>query len=138
MSDTSIRYQWLGLLAWSTFLSLLTSFMTLRNEPTVSLNPSILYGVIGLILVSTFGISYLLYHCVYKKPGTKLLIFSLILSALCLLTTPVLIFTGKLQAPAYFPYYGAYTLITQLVGIWGFVISWKMLKINRRLKAATK
>ena len=91
-------------------------------------------GAAALPILSALAFGWIAFHCAYRKPGTKFLIFILILSGCGFVSTPIFYFSGHLPAPPYIPYFGTYLLLSQAIGIYWVFLSWKMRKINKRLK----
>lgn len=85
-------------------------------------------------LLSQFAFSYIMYHCAYKKPGTKLLLFSFILTGFSVVLTPILYLLGFIKDPGYIPFYGIYLTLSETMGIFWAITCWKMRSINQRLK----
>ena len=96
------------------------------------------YVGIAFSSLGTLLIAFLLYRCAYKKPGTKLLTFGLVISGLSFLSTPLFYLTGKLQPALAIPYYGTLILLTQVTNILWVILCWKMRKINKKLQSAAQ
>lgn len=136
--DKKIKNQWLLMLALSMFISSVNSLLPFWFEP--SLKPFILakYLSSAFVLLSVFGMGYVLYYCIHKKPGTKLLTFCLIMTVTSLVITPILYFRGQLILPNYFPYYGAFVFLSQVSGfLWG-IVCWRMRKLNKKLQVLSR
>ncbi|HAB99954.1 MAG TPA: hypothetical protein DCE71_09050 [Parachlamydiales bacterium] len=132
--DIKIRKQWLGLLVLSIVINSVSSLLQSRLNPALNQIPQIQYISFFIPLIISIVFGYALYHCIYKKPGTKLLTFCLIATAVSMVTTLLLFLTGKVPLPTYIPYYSVYLIASQILGVCWIVLCWKMLKINKRLK----
>jgi len=133
-NDKKIRKQWLIL--WIYSLTVTVSALLLQQllDPALDQIPSMVrYGMCMGSLLGVCGYGFISYHCIYKKPGTKFLVFFLILTAISLVSTPIFYLIGALRAD-YIPFYGAFVLVGQGVALWWFIISWKMRKVNKRLQ----
>jgi len=123
-------------------LSMLTTIantlLQLRFDPSLNIIPQVRYLGFAFSLLGVLVFGFVVYHCTYKKPGTKLLTFCLILTVISLAVTPILYLSGKLHPPAYIPYYGAYLLMTQGMGILWVVACWRIRKVNKRLQALAR
>ena len=129
-NDLRIRKHWL--IMWA--VSMLTA---VANQLLLVLfNDSSSWSVIPALVVAPAA-GFVLYHCVYKKRGTKLLIFCLIFTAASLLINLIFYLSGKLNPPAHIPYYGTFLLMTQGMGILWMIVCWRMLKVNRKLRAVS-
>ena len=132
--DAKIRKQWL----WMYVLNLVQSaawFALLAWNPVVdgvviSRYPMFIGGVIGLV-----GFAYPAYHCIYKKPGTKLVTFYLAVGALSLLMNALFAMLGKLPPTDHIPYYKAMQPISYVIAVCWFVTSWKIRAVNKKLRA---
>ena len=96
--------------------------------------PQLRYIAFTISFIGTMSFGYAMYHCIYKKPGTKLLTFCLIASVATLAANPLLYLNGKMPLPNYIPYYSSYLIFTQALGLGWTFLCWKMLKINKELK----
>ncbi len=135
-NDKKTRKQWF--VTWILYLiySFINILLPQLFDPSFRQFPlAVRYGIGAVSLLSAFGFSFVFYHCSYKKPGTKLLTFCLVLTAISLVSIPILYLTGQIRPSPYIPFYGAYLLVNQGMGVWWFIVSWKMLKINKRLHA---
>ncbi len=135
--DVKIRKQWMAVYCLNLIQSVTWLIMALFFNPQLAgldYNPYL--GVISGFL-SVFGMSYAMYHCIYKKPGTKLLTVLLISAVLGLFVTPVLLITGKINVPYSFPYYGVLQAFSYVLGICWIAVCWRIRKVNQKLRALT-
>ena len=137
-NEKRIRKQWLIMLILSGLITMAVTVLQQRFDPSLNTIPQARYWVTAVSLLSSLVFGFVSYHCIYKKPGTKLLIFCLILSLGSLVINPILYLSGRLNPPAYIPYYGAILLMTQGTGILWIVVCWRMLKVNKRLQAVSR
>lgn len=136
--DKKIRKQWLIMWGISLSLTIVNILLQLRFEPSLNTIPALRYRGPALSFLATVVFGFIIYHCVYKKPGTKLLTFCLIMTAISGAITPILYLKGQLQPPTYIPYYGAYLFITQVTGILWFVACWRIRQVNRKVQALSR
>lgn len=137
-NDKRIRKHWLIMWALSMVIAITNHLLLVLFDPSLRAVPQLQHWSSAFALVGIIGFSFVTYHCIYKKPGTKLLIFCLILTAANLPINLILYLTGKLNLPAYIPYYTAFLLMTQGTGILWLLVCWRMLKVNRKLQGASK
>lgn len=145
-NDRKVRKQWLILLVLSVLLANANSLLQMQYDPLYSTrDPSldqlmslVKYGIATFGLLSSLIFGWIAYRCAYKKPGTKLLTFFLLLTVSSIAITPILYLTGKMRPPVYIPYYGLYLLVTQGMGLLWLIASWKMRQINKKLQALSK
>ena len=137
-NDKKIRKQWLIVLILSITIPIVKILLQMRYDPLFAMFPRAQYASAALSLLAQIGFGYIVYYCAYKKPGTKILTFCLVMTAISLVVTPVLYLSGKIPPPVYIPFYGIYVLVTQGFGVlWG-VACWKMRAINKRLQALSR
>ena len=134
-NDQKIRKQWLIVWIISTAINFISTVLRLLYEGSLNPFPIIQYGFAALSFLILGALSYAAYRCIYKKPGTKLLTFFLILAIIGLVMTPILYLSGKLQPPAYVPYYKSQLFVSQLMGLVWVVVCWRMRQTNKRLQA---
>lgn len=134
-NDLKIRKQWLVMWILSMSISFITMLLRLLFDHTPNLPPAVHYltGTISILAIGAFN--YVAYRCIYKKPGTKLLTFSLIFSVITLPVTPILYLKGQIEPLPYIPYYGAFLFMTEVIGAVWIVVCWRMRKANKRLQA---
>ena len=105
--DRSIRKQWLIMWGISQSLTIVSILLQLRFDPSMNTIPEIRYWCSALSFLGVLVFGFAFYHCIYKKPGTKLLTFCLIITVVSFAITPILYLKGLLALPTYIPYYGA-------------------------------
>lgn len=135
--DRKIRKQWLVIWALSLVIAVVSVFLQLRFDTSSPFSMTARYVIATFSLLGAVGFSFAVYHCSYRKPGTKILVFCLIVTGISLVISPLFYLSGRMQPPPYIPYYGIYFLLTQAMGIYWAVLCWKMRKINQRLRAAS-
>lgn len=93
----------------------------------------IAFDVVSLIFsgIGAFLIVYMYYRCAYKKPGTKLLTFSLVVFPIIVALKILLVVRGNVNLAQS----GLHPL-QMILAIWFYVLTWKMRKINKKLQAA--
>lgn len=134
-NDQKIRKHWLVTWGFVLAFAFLNNLLAVLFYPALNAISQIQYLSIAFGLVGTLAFGYITYRCVYKRPGTKLLIFCLIMTSGSLLINPILLFTGHLNIPTYIPYSGIIFLASQGAGVLWFIACWRMLKVNKKLKA---
>ncbi len=92
-----------------------------------------------LVIVSA-AFLYAYYRCAYKKPGTKFLIFSVILSICSYILNGILWLKGMLPflQPGASQALFVSSLFFLLAGLWILVLNVKMIGVNKRIQAARK
>jgi len=137
-NDKKVRKQWLIVFIVSILINSIVTSLQFLFDPALANPPLVKPIVMTFVLLGIGTFSFILYRCIYKKPGTKLLVFCLIMTTITLVMTPILYLTGKAQPPPHIPYYGAYIIVTQAMGIVWIVLCWRMRKTNLRLQALQK
>lgn len=134
-SEKRIRKQWLSLLLVGLCVSMIGHFI--QSQQLFNLNQMPIGGLALFLIPLLFQLafSYIIYYCAYQKPGTKLLLFCLILTGFSVALTPILYFLGFIKNPGYIPFYGIYLTLSEALGIFWTITCWKMRSINQRLKA---
>lgn len=132
--DLKVRRQWLIVFFLSIAISPLYPFLEGKYNFSVPFTPAVRYIGHFISLVGGWIVSWIMYRCVYRKPGTKFLSFTIALTALGLISTPIIYLSGMLPMPVYIPYYQIYILATNVMGFCWLVVCWRMRKVNRRLK----
>ncbi len=132
-NDIKVRKQWLGMLILNMLINSGSALLHMWLNPAYDHMPQLRYVSLSISLIGTVGFGYCLYRCIYKKPGTKLLTFCLIMTVVSLAATPLLYVNGKM-IPDYIPYYGFYLTVTHILGFCWIFFCWKMLKTNKKLK----
>jgi predicted membrane-bound spermidine synthase len=132
-SDKKVRKSWLLMLGVNVLLSGINMLFIENYDPVIRTMPAAFhYGMFAFSMSVGIGFAYLLYHCAYKKPGTKFLVFCMTMSLLGLISAPFLYFNGKIGPLAQVPLYKMYLVATQLIGIVWVVLCWKMRAVNHR------
>ncbi len=130
-NELKIRKQWLAVFILNLVQTTVWQFLMFFYNPMLGEMPSS-FGLIGGVLsTSVFG--YAIYHCVYKKPGIKLLTVFLVLSFAGLFVTPVLLIMGKMNPPFYIPFYVGLQVLSYLIAICWTVVCWRIRKVNQKL-----
>lgn len=127
------------MLALSALIVIVNTFMRLQSDPSLNAIPQSQYWVTAFSLLGALGFGFIAYHCIYRKFGTKLLIGCLVISVANLVANSIFYLSGKFNPfVLYGPYYGAFLLMRQGIGILWIVVCWKMLKVNKRLQSFRK
>jgi Trk-type K+ transport system membrane component len=130
--DKNIRMQWLIGLCLMFVYSLGHFLYQLEHPSTDHSIPHYRLFFTAFSLFCTAGFSFIFYRCAYKKPGTKLLFLSLILTGLGFLS-PIGYLTEVLPLPPYITHLNLYLIFeTNLEVIW-FVLCWRMRQLNKKL-----
>ncbi len=133
MNEIKIRNQWLFMWGLSGLMGLINAFLSVWSNPVFQVEPqSIRYWAMAASVLTLFGLLAIGYHCAYRKPGTKLLTFFLVFTALNFGINLVLYFSGKLSIPPYIPYYKAYVCVGQITGVLWLIACWRMRRVNQR------
>lgn len=135
--DAKIRKQWLVVYSLNMIQSAFWFVLALFFNPQLAgLDYNPYPGLIGGF-VTVFGMGYVMYHCIYKKTGTKLVTFLLIIAFLGLFVTPVLLITGKMNSLYPIPYFGVLQAFSYLLGVCWIAVCWRIRKVNQKLRVAT-
>jgi hypothetical protein len=139
-NDKKVRKQWFIVFIVSVLINCITTTLQILFDPNTANIPLVkpIFMTVSLSILVTFN--FIFYRCAYKKPGTKLLVFFLIMTIITLVITPIFYLTGKIQPPPHipYPYYEIYVIMTQAMGgIW-IVLCWRMRKTNLRLQELQK
>ena len=137
-NDLKIRKQWLTTYLISLVVGLIYSWLAVHAEmPTEELPGWTSYLFIGTSVLG-LGFGYLFYHCAYKKPGTKLLTFCLVMFWVGLAYAAISwIFGGEIPLPKTW-YCRALYLFQTGLSIPIYFLNLKMRKINKQLQANLK
>ena len=135
--DEQFKERWFTILwSFTALNAILTIISHLYFNPGLkTFVPVFRHLMLGVSLAIVFVFGYLLYRCSCKKPGTKLLTFSLVCTGISTIFMPIFFLSG--WEPLYFqiPYFGAFFASSEAIGIlWGYVC-WRMRGINKKLKA---
>jgi len=134
MNDETVRKSWLVLLIASTLLSIVTLFLVRDMQENV-LPEKIQFFILCSQVLFALVFNGSFYYCAYRKPGTKFLLVSLVLTAISPFLNAFLYFTGRMDIPLVkVPYYGLVVVAGQLLGVLWFVFCWKLRKINLRVR----
>lgn len=137
-NDKKVRKQWIIVWVLSLLIGISSTLLQQLFDPSLNAFPLARYGTAAFSLLLLLAFSFVSYHCIYKKPGTKLLTFLLIMTAISLTIIPILYLTGKIRPPVYIPYYGVFMVISEGLSVWWLIVSWRMRKTNKRLQAIEK
>lgn len=131
LEDLQIRKYWLTSLFIGTVLTLVHLVIATRFDPTmVPFKTLILF----LTTLFTMGFNYFFYVCAYKRYGTKLLTFFLILVPIFSMVTLYVYLFRSVPVSYYFPFYWVFQALSWVICAVQYVLNWKMRKINLRLK----
>lgn len=137
-NDKKVRKQWLIIWVLSLLISVIGIILQQIFDSSLNKLPLVKYVTSAASLLSMLVFSFASYHCIYKKPGTKLLTFILIMTAISLALTPIFYLNGKIPPPDYIPYYGFFVFVSEGLSICWLIVSWRMRKINKKLQALKK
>ncbi len=132
-SDQRVRKGWLMLLGLSQLNTVWMIFLKRLDISFSAVPQAVWYGVMAGVFLFAFIFNFSLYHCAYKKPGTKFLMFCLIMNGLSFLSLP----GNLIAAIAAFKthiYFGTWIIGSQIMGILWFVLCLKLRKINQKRK----
>lgn len=139
--DKKVRKLWLISFIVIVIANITYELSIVYTSPQVTGGP--IWIAAAIITAISALIIFLLYRCAYKKPGTKLLTFFLILTAFSFVLNLSLWFFEKLPS-----YYYKWTdasrgplltaLIQQLAAPWLFVLNWEMRTINKKIQQSLK
>jgi hypothetical protein len=133
--DLKIRKQWLALTVFLPLLGLVYNGYHFSHDPLMDLLPVwYKYVLISSIVFSPLLFNYALYKCAYKKPGTKLLSILAVLTPVSLAGSIWAYVSGAVPMPNN-PLLWSYIWVSHGLGIYWWVLNWKMRSINKRLKA---
>ncbi|GEM_PF-1545308 len=133
--DLKIRRQWLAVWMGSLGIGLLNAWLQMRYQLNLGIPSIVAYATAGCGAASLVLYAWISHTCIYKKPGTKLLSFLIVLTAVSLVASPVLYWTGIWPAPPHIPYYAAYLAGSQVLGALWLIACWRMRKTNKKLRA---
>jgi hypothetical protein len=135
--DQKMRAYWAKFLWGMTAFNMVTTafFQTRFDFSMGAFSPAFRYGQLAVMLIVMPLVAYFLYHCAYKKMGTKFLTFCLVVTLLNFVASPAFYFLGMVPFADQIPYYKFYLLIGEAIGIVWFVLCWKMRKLNKKLRA---
>lgn len=133
-NEIKIRTQWLVLLILSTVINLSDphNIITLKSSETCTSWVRTLAFLVNTTI--TLLTSFIVYFCAYRKPGTKILTFTLFSVPIKYLICAFFIFKFKKE------FHGNYSVIAlQIIPIWSYILDWKMRILNKiRQKTTTK
>lgn len=123
--DRFIRKLWLLSLVIISIGNLIYSYSQQMSDTSNSQNIFML-AVSG---ITVFIWIFVYYMCAYRKPGTRLLTFTLFMVPLSLAINAMLV-TSKiipLEKSGLYP-------LQLILAIWMYILTWKMRKINKKLQ----
>lgn len=134
--QNSIRKNWLRTLVALLAMNFVFSIFFLPRDPAYVLMPPVAKMAAALMnALVPLGFNYIVYHCAYKKRGTKLLTFLLILTPIVYAATIAAHWMGVVQWPRDF-LVKVYTVVSTGLSVWWYVLNWKMRALNKSLPAA--
>ncbi len=136
--EKKLKDRWFTILwSFTVFNAAFTMISQIYFNPPMELFPlGVRYIIFTFLLAMVFGFGHLLYRCSCKKPGTKLLTFSLAMTAISMALLPIYGFFKIELFPFHLPYYKAFVILSQASGILWIWVTWKMRKINKKLRLA--
>lgn len=129
------RKNWLRALIVLMAMNYAYSALYMPKDPAFILLPPLAKTITALSsLLLPLGFNYLVYHCAYKKAGTKLLTFLIIITPVIMIASAAMYILGKVQLPKGF-WFTAYMILSNGLALWLYLLHWKMRAINRSLRA---
>ncbi len=130
--DKKVRKQWLAILLLSMLFGFITIVLAMLGDKSPDI--PILARNIGFAtyLLCSGVITFVHYRCSYKKPGTKLLTFTLIMALISFPITLIFYLCNKMQTPDNLPSY--YGIVSHMFGILWIIACWRVRKTNKRLQ----
>ncbi len=137
-NEVITRKQWLTVLIASGVLNLCYFASQTPGNPAYSQFPEwVSYLILAINGLSLLLFSYIFYRCIYRKPGTKLLMFILITAPIAMFAAILGYISGKVPLPSN-TWLWAHTLVSNVLGVWWYILNLKMRRINKKLqKTAT-
>lgn len=133
--QNNIRKNWLRALAALLTMNFVFSIFFLPKDPAYVLMPPMAKMIAALMnTLVPLGFNYIVYHCAYKKMGTKLLTFLLIVTPIALGASLAVYFMGTVQWPRDL-WVRAYMVVSTALSVWWYVLNWKMRALNKSLRA---
>jgi glucan phosphoethanolaminetransferase (alkaline phosphatase superfamily) len=135
--DIQIRKQWLLAFAICVTVGAISAVVSQLTIDYSSMpqSPWFIYWIIACTILGLVGFPFLIYHCAYKKQGTKLLTFLLVVLPVSYAGLIGVYWLGIVPLPSYSAGYWAYTALSTGLSIWQYSLHWKLRGVNRRLKA---
>lgn len=134
--DLKIRKQWKMGLIFTVLFTIVHQIVMHQYDPVIPSN--LKWGMAGISTVSAMGFGYLFYTFAYKKWGTRLLTVALILSPLLTLASLILYAMGKVPYPSHIPHYWIFQVMSYVLGVWMFVLNWRMRGLNYRVSSGER
>lgn len=131
--DLRTRKNWLIVLVALSLLALIQNFAAISlGEPEIKFLKPFILGFASLI---TLTMNYLLYRCAYKKPGTKFLMYCIIVTPIAVLfTLSSAIFTSNQPIFPKHPFLLMMNIGSMGLSLYLYVLHFKMRTLNKRLK----
>ncbi|HSX11057.1 MAG TPA: hypothetical protein VLF94_05030 [Chlamydiales bacterium] len=143
-NEIGVRKQWLFVLIAAalersvyTFTQTLTEFKIYINDASMTPPVWLNYALAALVFGMPLCLNYLLYHCAFRKSGTKLLTFFLIMTPIGFIFGIRAYFVGKVPLPGS-SWLWMYVVLDTGLAVWFYLLSWKMRAINKRRQAVLK
>lgn len=130
MDELVLKKRWLQLFCiWMGYRLVITILDAPRNLQQIQM-PYAMY-LLGFTLLTSIAASILLYYCAYKKHGTRLLTFYLVVNGICLIANPIFLLTNEV------PFW---LLLTQPVDFfltaWWLYLTVKLRSLNKKIQRA--
>lgn len=134
-ADAKTRKQWLiNLFAITMLNEMFIIYKTLSSGLAPNMPWWFNYYFIPQNIILSIVFLWITYRCAYKKPGTKLLTFFIILTPFSILINVVLFLMGKLPQISGSWIEQSILLLQQAAGLWLLFLNWKMRLINKKLQ----
>lgn len=131
----STRKNWLRTLLVLMAMNFLFSAFFMPKDPAFILMPPAMKLITRLFsLLVPLAFNYLVYHCAYKKAGTKMLTFLIFFTPIAFALSIASYWFGIARLPRGF-WLWAYVVMSQGVAVWWYLLHWKMRAINRARQA---
>lgn len=134
-ADAKTRKQWLiNLFAITMLNEMFIIYKALSSGLVPNMPWWFNYYFIPQNIIFSIAFLWITYRCTYKKPGTKLLTFFIILTPFSILINAVLFLMGKLPQISESWVEQSVLLLQQVAGLWLLFLSWKVKLINKKLQ----
>lgn len=131
-SEIKTRKQWLTVLIVSGVMNVCYFAFHTLGDPAYSEFPNWVKQIILAInFTSILAFSYILYRCIYQKPGTKMILFLLIVAPIVMSVSILGYLFGKVPMPSNI-WLWAHFLLSNGLGIWWYILNLKMRQINKK------
>lgn len=131
-----VRKQWLTTLI---LLTIIHFFYFCFHTPQPNEAPKWLNQfMFANLLITPLIFNYIIYRCAYRKPGTKLLTFLMVIGPIVYLGSLAAYFFGKIPIPPNTWWYWPYNVLDYALVAWWYLLHWKLRPINKRMQYLKK